>query len=214
MQNHEPIRDDQPQEAGEQPLAPQETMGMTTEPSKPAAPQCASATKWIWIAVAGAGLGMCILCGGTLTLLGLLGALSSEQPQARTAPQPHFGGAPAGGNFAPDGRAGAGGGYAPYGYGAPSIGYPDLGSSFGSDSSALPNYDTGSSDFLDSLRQWDAERSWWTEEWTRALSDNYPAPTHVDPDGNPGWIDSSGAFHDYNSGMSDYEASTLSGSSD
>jgi hypothetical protein len=86
----------------------------------------------------------------------------------------------------------------PYGYGAPSMGYPN----WGSDSSAFPNYDTGSSDFLDSLRQSDAERSWWSEEWSRALGDNYPEPTHVDPDGNPGWVDSSGAFHDYNSGMS------------
>jgi len=207
MQNHEPIRDEQLQGAGEQPLAPQEPMGKTTEPSTPAAPQRASATKWIWIALAGAGLGMCVLCGGALTLLGLLGALSSEQPHAQTASQPHFGGAPAGGNFAPYGGAGAGDGYAPYGYGAPSMGYPYSGSDF----SALPNYDTGSSDFLDSLRQSDAERSWWSEEWSRALGDNYPEPTHVDPDGNPGWVDSSGAFHDYNSGMSDYEASTLGG---
>jgi hypothetical protein len=210
MQNHEPIRDEQLQGAGEQPLAPQEPMGKTTEPSTPAAPQRASATKWIWIAVAGAGLGMCILCGGALTLLGLLGALSSEQPHAQTASQPHFGGAPAGGNFAPYGGAGAGDGYAPYGYSAPSIGYPYSGSDF----STFPHADTGGSDFLDSLRQSDAERSWWSEEWSRALGDNYPEPTHVDPDGNPGWIDHSGAFHDYNSGMSDYEASTLSGSSD
>jgi hypothetical protein len=210
MQNHEPIRDEQLQGAGEQPLAPQEPMGKTTEPSTPAAPQRASATKWIWIAVAGAGLGMCILCGGALTLLGLLGALSSEQPHAQTASQPHFGGAPAGGNFAPYGGASAGGGFMPYDYSAPSMGYPN----WGSDSSAFPNYDTGGSDFLDSLRQSDAERSWWSEEWSRALGDNYPEPTHVDPDGNPGWVDSSGAFHDYNSGMSDFEASTLSGSSD
>jgi hypothetical protein len=210
MQNHEPIRDEQTQGAGDQPLAPPEATEMTTEPSTPAAPQRASATKWIWIALAGAGLGMCILCGGALTLLGLLGALSSEQPHAQTASQPHFGGAPAGGNFAPYGGAGAGDGYAPYGYSAPSMGYPN----WGSDSSAFPNYDTGGSDFLDSLRQSDAERSWWSEEWSRALGDNYPEPTHVDPDGNPGWVDSSGAFHDYNSGMSDYEASTLSGSSD
>ena len=48
---------------------------MTAEPSKPAAPQRASATKWIWIALAGAGLGMCVLCGGALTMLGVLGAL-------------------------------------------------------------------------------------------------------------------------------------------
>lgn len=210
MQNHEPIRDEQLQGAGEQPLAPQEPMGKTTEPSTPAAPQRASATKWIWIAVAGAGLGMCILCGGALTLLGLLGALSSEQPHAQTASQPHFGGAPTGGNFAHYGGASAGGGFMPYDYSAPSMGYPN----WGSDSSAFPNYDTGGSDFLDSLRQSDAERSWWSEEWSRALGDNYPEPTHVDPDGNPGWVDSSGAFHDYNSGMSDYEASTLSGSSD
>jgi hypothetical protein len=209
MQNHEPIRDEQTQGA-DQPLAPQEPMGKTTEPSTPAAPQRASATKWIWIAVAGAGLGMCILCGGALTLLGLLGALSSEQPHAQTASQPHFGGAPAGGNFAPYGGASAGGGFMPYDYSAPSMGYPN----WGSDSSAFPNYDTGGSDFLDSLRQSDAERSWWSEEWSRALGDNYPEPTHVDPDGNPGWVDSSGAFHDYNSGMSDFEASTLSGSSD
>jgi hypothetical protein len=211
MQNHEPIRDEQLQGAGEQPLAPQEPMGKTTEPSKPAAPQRASATKWIWIAVAGAGLGMCILCGGALTLLGLLGALSSERSQAQMTPPSSFGGAPAGGNFAPYGGASGGGGFMPYGYSAPNTGYPDLGSGLGSDSSALPNYDTGSSDFLDSLRQSDAERSWWSEEWSRALGDNYPEPTHVDPDGNPGWVDSSGAFHDYNSGMSDYEASTLGG---
>jgi len=210
MQNHEPIRDEQTQGAGDQPLAPPEATEMTAEPSKPAAPQRASATKWIWIAVAGAGLGMCILCGGALTLLGLLGALSSERSQAQMTPPSSFGGAPAGGNFAPYGGAGAGDGYAPYGYSAPSTGYPN----WGSDSSAFPNYDTGGSDFLDSLRQSDAERSWWSEEWSRALGDNYPEPTHVDPDGNPGWVDSSGAFHDYNSGMSDYEASTLSGSSD
>jgi hypothetical protein len=210
MQNHEPIRDEQLQGAGEQPLAPQEPMGKTTEPSTPAAPQRASATKWIWIAVAGAGLGMCILCGGALTLLGLLGALSSERSQAQMTPPSSFGGAPAGGNFAPYGGASAGGGFMPYDYSAPSIGYPDSGSDF----SAFPHADTGGSDFLDSLRQSDAERSWWSEEWSRALGDNYPEPTHVDPDGNPGWVDSSGAFHDYNSGMSDYEASTLSGSSD
>jgi hypothetical protein len=210
MQNHEPIQNEQIQGAEAQPSAPQEAME-TAEPSKPAAPTRAPATKWIWIAVAGAGLGMCVLCGGALTLLGLLGALSSEQPHARTAPQPHFGGAPAGGNFVPYGGAGADGGYTPYGYSAPSTGYPDLGSGLGSDSSAFPNYDTGGSDFLDSLRQSDAERSWWSEEWSRALGDNYPEPTHVDPDGNPGWVDSSGAFHDYNSGMSDFEASTLGG---
>jgi hypothetical protein len=210
MQNHEPIRDEQTQGAGDQPLAPPEATEMTTEPSTPAAPQRASATKWIWIAVAGAGLGMCILCGGALTLLGLLGALSSERSQAQMTPPSSFGSAPAGGNFAPYGGAGAGDGYAPYGYSAPSMGYPYSGSDF----SAFPNYDTGGSDFLDSLRQSDAERSWWSEEWSRALGDNYPEPTHVDPDGNPGWIDHSGAFHDYNSGMSDYEASTLSGSSD
>jgi len=207
MQNHEPIRDEQTQGAGDQPLAPPEATEMTAEPSKPAAPQRASATKWIWIAVAGAGLGMCILCGGALTLLGLLGALSSERSQAQMTPPSSFGGAPAGGNFAPYGGAGAGDGYAPYGYSAPSTGYPN----WGSDSSAFPNYDTGGSDFLDSLRQSDAERSWWSEEWSRALGNNYPEPTHVDPDGNPGWVDSSGAFHDYNSGMSDYEASTLGG---
>jgi len=210
MQNHEPIRDEQTQGAGDQPLAPPEATEMTAEPSKPAAPQRASATKWIWIAVAGAGLGMCILCGGALTLLGVLGALSSERSQAQMTPPSSFGGAPAGGNFAPYGGASAGGGFMPYDYSAPSMGYPN----WGSDSSAFPNYDTGGSDFLDSLRQSDAERSWWSEEWSRALGDNYPEPTHVDPDGNPGWVDSSGAFHDYNSGMSDYEASTLSGSSD
>ena len=73
-----------------------------TEASEPlrAAPQRASATKWIWIAVAGAGLGMCILCGGALMLLGLLGALSSERSQAQMTPPSSFGGAPAGGNFA------------------------------------------------------------------------------------------------------------------
>jgi hypothetical protein len=207
MQNHEPIRDEQLQGAGEQPLAPQEPMGKTTEPSTPAAPQRASATKWIWIALAGAGLGMCVLCGGALTLLGVLSALSSERSQAQMTPPSSFGGAPAGGNFTPYGGASAGDGFMPYDYSAPSMGYPN----WGSDSSAFPNYDTGGSDFLDSLRQSDAERSWWSEEWSRALGDNYPEPTHVDPDGNPGWVDSSGAFHDYNSGMSDYEASTLGG---
>jgi hypothetical protein len=180
---------------------------MTAEPSKPAAPQRASATKWIWIALAGAGLGMCVLCGGALTLLGVLSALSSERSQAQMTPQPSFGGAPAGGNFAPYGGAPTGSGFMPYDYGAPSMGYPYSGSDF----SAFPHSDTGGSDFLDSLRQSDAERSWWSEEWSRALGDNYPEPTHVDPDGNPGWVDSSGAFHDYNSGMSDYEASTLGG---
>ena len=210
MQNHEPIRDEQTQGAGDQPLAPPEATEMTAEPSKPAAPQRASATKWIWIAVAGAGLGMCVLCGGALTLLGLLGALSSERSQAQMTPPSSFGGAPAGGNFAPYGGAPTGSGFMPYDYGAPSMGYPYSGSDF----STFPHADTGGSDFLDSLRQSDAERSWWSEEWSRALGDNYPEPTHVDPDGNPGWVDSSGAFHDYNSGMSDYEASTLSGSSD
>ena len=169
-----------------------------TEASEPlrAAPRPqANAYKWVWIALAGAGLGMCILCGGALTMLGLLGALSSERSQAQMAPQPSFGG------------ASAGGGFMPYDYSAPSIGYPYSGSDF----SAFPHADTGGSDFLDSLRQSDAERSWWSEEWSRALGDNYPEPTHVDPDGNPGWVDSSGAFHDYNSGMSDYEASTLGG---
>jgi hypothetical protein len=210
MQSHEPIRDEQTQGAGDQPLASSEATEMTAEPSKPAAPQRASATKWIWIALAGAGLGMCVLCGGALTLLGVLSALSSERSQAQMTPPSSFGGAPAGGNFTPYGGASAGDGFMPYDYSAPSMGYPN----WGSDSSAFPNYDTGGSDFLDSLRQSDAERSWWSEEWSRALGDNYPEPTHVDPDGNPGWVDSSGAFHDYNSGMSDYEASTLSGSSD
>jgi hypothetical protein len=146
---------------------------------------------------------MCVLCGGALTLLGVLSALSSERSQAQMTPPSSFGGAPAGGNFTPYGGASAGDGFMPYDYSAPSMGYPN----WGSDSSAFPNYDTGGSDFLDSLRQSDAERSWWSEEWSRALGDNYPEPTHVDPDGNPGWVDSSGAFHDYNSGMSDYEAS-------
>jgi hypothetical protein len=195
------------QEPEAQPITHQEPTE-AFEPSQAAPRPQTDAHKWVWIALAGAGLGMCILCGGALTMLGLLGALSSERSQAQMAPQPSFGGASAGGNFTPYGYgASTGDGFMPYGYGAPSMGYPN----WGSDSSAFPNYDTGGSDFLDSLRQSDAERSWWSEEWSRALGDNYPEPTHVDPDGNPGWVDSSGAFHDYNSGMSDFEASTLGG---
>ncbi|MFN3679114.1 MAG: hypothetical protein ACK4WO_05490 [Thermosynechococcus sp.] len=86
----------------------------------------------------------------------------------------------------------------------------------------MPSYDFGgstSSDFglgntdglAESIREHSNENSWWAEEWSRALGDNYPEPSHVDPEGNPGWIDHSGAFHDYNSGMSDYESSTLGG---
>jgi hypothetical protein len=194
------------QEPETESITPQEP----TEASEPlrAAPRPqANAYKWVWIALAGAGLGMCILCGGALTMLGVLGALSSERSQAQMTLPSSFGGAPAGGSFAPYGGASAGGGFTPYDYSAPSIGYPYSGSDF----STFPHADTGGSDFLDSLRQSDAERSWWSEEWSRALGDNYPEPTHVDPDGNPGWVDSSGAFHDYNSGMSDYEASTLGG---
>ena len=198
------------QEPEAQPITHQEPTE-AFEPSQAAPRPQTDAHKWVWIALAGAGLGMCILCGGALTMLGVLGALSSERSQAQMTPPSSFGGASAGGNFTPYGYgASTGDGFMPYGYGAPSIGYPYSGSDF----SAFPHADTGGSDFLDSLRQSDAERSWWSEEWSRALGDNYPEPTHVDPDGNPGWVDSSGAFHDYNSGMSDYEASTLSGSSD
>ena len=101
-----------------------------TEASEPlrAAPRPqANAYKWVWIALAGAGLGMCILCGGALTMLGVLGALSSERSQAQMTPPSSFGGAPAGGNFAPYGGASAGGGFMPYDYSAPSMGYPDSG---------------------------------------------------------------------------------------
>jgi len=195
------------QEPEAQPITHQEPTE-AFEPSQAAPRPQTDAHKWVWIALAGAGLGMCILCGGALTMLGVLGALSSERSQAQMTPPSSFGGASAGGNFTPYGYgASTGDGFMPYGYGAPSIGYPYSGSDF----SAFPHADTGGSDFLDSLRQSDAERSWWSEEWSRALGDNYPEPTHVDPDGNPGWVDSSGAFHDYNSGMSDYEASTLGG---
>ncbi len=99
----------------------------------------------------------------------------------------------------------------------------DSGMEMGSDAyTPMPNYDVGgsaSSNFslgntdglAESIREHSNENSWWAEEWSRALGDNYPEPSHIDPDGNPGWIDHSGAFHDYNSGMSDYESTTLGG---
>ncbi len=158
---------------------------------------------WLWIGLAGGVVGMCVLCGGVLAMLGVIGALSSGRPTHPTAWQT----APA----APDSPF-----YSPYGSAGDGF---DMGRGA---YTPMPNYDFGSgagdglgwgsSDGLsDSIRQHSAENSWWAEEWSRALGDNYPEPTHVDPDGNPGWIDHSGAFHDYNSGMSDYESSTLGG---
>jgi hypothetical protein len=57
----------------------------------------------------------------------------------------------------------------------------------------------------DYIQQGNEENSWWAEEWSNALGDNYPAPDSYDPEGNPGYTDHNGYFHDYNSGMSDYE---------
>lgn len=163
-------------------------------------------SPWLWIGLTAGALGMCVICGGVLTLIGVIGALSEDEPM-RT---------PAGAYYAPYGQAAP---HAPRGFpssefqggaGVPTMPYggyyssPDMGS--------YPSLSDGDGGLSDSIRQQAAERSWWSEEWSRALGDNYPEPTHVDPDGNPGWIDHSGAFHDYNSGMSDYESSTLSGS--
>lgn len=177
--------------------APQTTPTPTPAPSKKQ-----GVPVWLWIGLVGGVLGMCVLCGGVLTMLGFIGMLSSGQSAHPTAWQttPTASDSP----FSlPQGSAGSGfnGGSGAY---TPMPNY-----NFGS--GAGDGLDWGSSDGLsDSIRQHSAENSWWAEEWSRALGDNYPEPTHVDPDGNPGWIDHSGAFHDYNSGMSDYESSTLS----
>ncbi|CUU38339.1 hypothetical protein GXSOP10_1381 [Armatimonadetes bacterium GXS] len=184
-----------------QPTTPPEGVGVGSAPKA----SRSGVPKWVWIALGVGVLGMCMLCGGALVMLGIIGAMannSEPNPYTVSAPAPE-GGIP-GGAFAPP----ASGGATPYGYSSPGFGADFMPDSGGS--SSLPDLSTGSDDFMDSLRQSDAERSWWSEEWSRALGDNYPEPTHVDPEGNPGWVDSSGAFHDYNSGMSDYEASTLS----
>jgi hypothetical protein len=143
---------------------------------------------------------MGLLCFGVATIFIISGARSenrSAYPSAQTHATPWEPTT----SYAPnDFSGGSGTPIAPYGSDYPNVSvdsYPSLS-------------DSGDS-FSDSLRESDAERSWWSEEWSRALGDNYPEPTHVDPDGNPGWVDHSGAFHDYNSGMSDYESSTLSG---
>ncbi len=149
---------------------------------------------------------MCVICGGVLALIGVSGALSEDEPMH----------APAGAYDAPYGQTVP---HAPSGFpssafqegaGVPTMPYGGYHSS--PDMGGYPSLSDGDSGLSESIRQQAAERSWWSEEWSRALGDNYPEPTHVDPDGNPGWIDHSGAFHDYNSGMSDYESSTLSGS--
>ncbi|MFN3690274.1 MAG: hypothetical protein ACK4UU_05030, partial [Fimbriimonadales bacterium] len=103
-----------------------------------ATPTPASAKKqgvpvWLWIGLAGGMLGMCVLCGGALAVLGVVGALSTGQSAhptawqtAPTAPDTSF--------YPPSG-AGNGGmdwgssGYAPMPNYNPEIGtgsYPDL----------------------------------------------------------------------------------------
>lgn len=182
------------------PITPLEGPNVESEPKA----SCSGVPKWGWIVLVVGGLGVCVICGGALLMLGVIGAMAGNtvsSPYAVSAPTQ--GTDLSGGAFAPP----ASGGAVPYGYSSPGVGSDPMFDSGGS--SSMPDLSTGDSDFLDSLRQSDAERSWWSEEWSRALGDNYPEPTHVDPEGNPGWTDSSGAFHDYNSGMSDYEASTL-----
>lgn len=195
-----------------------EQRGESTEVQASFERRSQKASVWLWAGLAAGAFGMCVLCGGTLTLLGVLGAISEEQsavrfaspaPQATPHPQGSFG-------YGAEGNPLLDGGN----YSAPWLGgYPSLGSDgsspFGSTPSELGGYfgsDGGGDSLSDSIREQAAERSWWSEEWSRALGENYPEPTHVDPDGNPGWIDHSGAFHDYSTGMSEYESSTLSGS--
>ena len=155
---------------------------------------------WPWIALGGRILGICVLGGLALVIVSeilvivseLSGELAADVTQWQTAPpnaEVPF--------YFPDVSA-------------------DSGMDMGSDTYApMPNYDFGgstSSDFslgntdglAKSIRKHSNENSWWAEEWSRALGDNYS-------EGNPGWIDHSGAFHDYNSGMSDYKSSTLGG---
>ncbi|HIK26367.1 MAG: hypothetical protein P3X23_006085 [Thermosynechococcus sp. Uc] len=154
---------------------------------------------WPWIALGGGILGICVLGGLALVIVsGLSGepavAPTNWQANPSSAEVPFSSSIPAG-----------------------------SGMEMGSDAyTPMPNYDFGGSgsDFslgntdglAASIREHSNENSWWAEEWSRALGDNYPEPSHIDPDGNPGWIDHSGAFHDYNSGMSEYESTTLGGS--
>lgn len=159
--------------------------------------------QWVLIGLAVGALGMCVFCGGVLLMMGLL-ANSAERNTHPAAVSSGMG------NAMPDTfsmpQASGGNGIGMPDSGVPATGYPYGGVDFG----ATPSLGDHDSSFSDYLRENNAERSWWSEEWSRALGDNYPEPTHTDPDGNPGWIDHNGAFHDYNSGMSDYEASTLS----
>lgn len=149
---------------------------------------------WLWIALTGGFLWTCLLGGIALVVLGgLLGKPSADLTNSSVTPsysQAPFD-AP---NFPTDSGSAPGSIYDDFGNGA--------GSEFG-----LGNTDS----LAESIREHSNENSWWAEEWSRALGDNYPEPSHADPDGNPGWIDHSGAFHDYNSGMSDYESATLGG---
>lgn len=163
--------------------------------------------QWVLIGLAAGALGMCVLCGGALLMVGLL-ASSAERNTHPAAVSSGMGNAMPDTFSMPQAFGGSGVGMPDSG--VPATGYPYGGADLGT----APNLSDSDSSFSDYLRESDAERSWWSEEWSRALGDNYPEPTHTDPDGNPGWVDHSGAFHDYNSGMSDYEASTLSGSNE
>lgn len=185
--------------------------GTTPEPQNPSpAPAKGSPNRtvqWVLIGLAAGALGMCVLCGGALLMMGLL-ANTAERNAHPAAVSSGMGGAMPDTYSMP--QLSGGNGIGMPDSGMPASGYPYGGADLG----AAPNLSDSDSSFSDYLRESDAERSWWSEEWSRALGDNYPEPTHVDPDGNSGWIDHSGAFHDYNSGMSDYEASTLSGSNE
>lgn len=171
-----------------------------TPPTTPAPFQKQHILRWPAIAVVGGILGICVLGGLAVVVVGgLSGEPAADLTKWQTAPpnaEVPF--------YSPNDSA-------------------DSGMDMGTDPyTPMPSYDFGgstSSDFglgntdglAESIREHSNENSWWAEEWSRALGDNYPEPSHVDPEGNPGWIDHSGAFHDYNSGMSDYESSTLGG---
>lgn len=171
-----------------------------TSPATPVPSLKQHILRWPRIAVVGGILGTCVLGGLALVVFGRLsGEPAADVTQWQTAPP-----------------------NAEVPFYSPNVS-ADSGMDMGSDTYApMPNYDFGGSTSSDlslgntdglaeSIREHSNENSWWAEEWSRALGDNYPEPSHVDPEGNPGWIDHSGAFHDYNSGMSDYESSTLGG---
>lgn len=188
---------------------PETPQSWSETPAIPTRPERAARrpSPWLWVGLAAGAFGMCVLCGGALAVLGILGALSSENSSARASMGAYTAQGEPNALAMPDmlGSESSGGA------GFPTL--PDSGAASEPAMGGYPSLGDRESSLSDSIRDQAAERSWWSEEWSRALGDNYPEPTHVDPDGNPGWIDHNGAFHDYNSGMSDYESSTLSGSS-